>query len=66
MNILRDFATPIAVLMVLVGAFQMLVSAGDPAKFQAGQKTILYSAIGYAIIFLGWGITSIIQSLLSP
>ncbi|MDO8470164.1 MAG: pilin [bacterium] len=64
-TILRDFATPIAVLMILFGAFRILTAAGDPAKFETGKKILLYTAIGYAIIFVGWGITSIIESLLS-
>lgn len=64
-TILRDFATPIAVFMILLGAFRILTAAGDPAKFETGKKILLYTAIGYAIIFVGWGITSIIESLLS-
>ena len=64
-TILRDFATPIAILMILFGAFRILTAAGDPAKFETGKKILLYTAIGYAIIFVGWGITSIIESLLS-
>ncbi len=58
-------ATPIAVGMILIGAFQMLLSGGNEDKFSTGKKTILYAVIGYAIILIGWGITSIIQSLLS-
>ena len=64
-TILRDFATPIAILMILFGAFRILTAAGDPAKFETGKKILLYTAIGYAIIFVGWGIASIIESLLS-
>jgi hypothetical protein len=58
-------ATPIAVGMILIGAFQMLLSGGNEDKFTTGKKTVLYAVIGYAIILIGWGITSIIQSLLS-
>ncbi len=57
-------ATPIAVGMILIGAFQMLLSGGSEDKFATGKKTVLYAVIGYAIILIGWGITSIIQSLL--
>lgn len=64
-TILRDFATPVAILMILFGAFRILTAAGDSAKFETGKKILMYTAIGYAIIFLGWGITSIIESLLS-
>ncbi len=51
--------------MILIGAFQMLFSAGDPDKFQTGKKTILYTVIGYAIIFLSSVIISVVQNLLT-
>ncbi len=57
--------TPIAVGMILFGAFQMIFAGGDPEKFKKGKQTILYTAIGYAIILIGWGMTSIIQDFLS-
>ena len=63
-NTLLAFGTPIAVAMVLVGGFQMLFAGGDPEKFAAGRRTILYAAIGYAIIFIGWGFTTLIESIL--
>ena len=58
-------ATTIAVGMILVGAFQIMFAGGDPEKFKRGKTTILYTAIGYAIILVGWGLTSIIQDFLS-
>ena len=57
--------SPIAVLMVLVGAFQMMTAAGNPEKFSQGRKTILYAAIGLFVLIIAGGITSIIQSLFS-
>ena len=58
-------ATPIVAIMVLIGAFQILFATGDPEKFKRGKKTILYTIIGYAIILVASGITSIIKNLLS-
>ncbi len=43
----------------------MVTAAGNEEKFATGKRTVLYAVIGYAIILIGWGITSIIQSLLS-
>ena len=65
LDILKTVGAPIAIVMVIVGGFQMLFAAGDPDKFKSGQKTILYSAIGYAIIFLADGIATLIQNALS-
>ncbi|MDI6734327.1 MAG: hypothetical protein QMD50_02430 [Patescibacteria group bacterium] len=57
-------APPIAAIMVLIGAFQILFAAGDPEKFKTGKKTILYAFIGYAIVLIAGGITSIITDIL--
>jgi hypothetical protein len=59
-----DIATPLAVIMVLVGAFKLITSAGDPEKVSEGKKTILYAAVGFAIALLAGGIVSIIKSVL--
>ncbi|MDO8557155.1 MAG: pilin [Candidatus Jorgensenbacteria bacterium] len=55
----------IAVLMIIIGAFQMLFSGGDPERFKRGRQTILYTVIGYGIIILAKSITSLIQYMLN-
>lgn len=55
---------PIATIMILVGAFQILTAAGDTEKFARGKKTILYSVVGLAIILLARVITAVIKSVL--
>ncbi len=64
-NWLITIATPIAVGMILIGAFQMIFAGGNPERFATGRKTILYTAIGYAIIVIGWGMVSIIRDVLN-
>lgn len=58
-------ATPIAVGMIIFGAFQIILAGGDPEKFKNGKMTILYTAIGYAIILIGEGITLVIKDFLN-
>lgn len=58
-------APPIVAGMVLYGAFQILFAGANPDKFGEGKKTILYAAVGYAIILIANGITLVIHSLLS-
>lgn len=60
-----DVAIPLTVIMVLVGAFQMMTSSGDPEKFGKARKTLTYAAIGLAVALIATGITSIIQSILN-
>lgn len=62
---LITLGTPLATLMIIVGALQMVFAQGDPEKFAKGKKTILYTAIGYGIILIGWGFVTIIQDVLS-
>lgn len=57
-------APPIAVLMIIIGAFQMLSAGGDPEKFKTGKKTILYAAIGFAILLLARLIIGLVQEIL--
>jgi len=59
-----DIAMPLSVVMVLVGAFQLMTSAGEPEKVSQGRKTLMYAIIGFAIAFVAGGITNIIKSLI--
>ncbi len=61
---LIQIGAPVAVLMVLVGAFQIMTSGGEPEKLNKGKKTILWTVVGYGILLLGWGIAEIIANVL--
>jgi hypothetical protein len=58
-------AVPLTTIMALVGAFQMLTSAGDPEKFAKGQKTLVYAAIGFFVVLVAGSIASLIRSIFS-
>ncbi len=55
---------PVATLMIIIGAYQMLFAGGSPEKFETGKKTILYTVIGYIIILLALGLASVIKDIL--
>jgi hypothetical protein len=57
-------AIPLTVIMVLIGAFQMMTSAGNPEKFTKGRTTLLYAAIGFAVALLASGVTTLISNIL--
>lgn len=63
-NFLFTIAIPLCAIMVLVGGFQMLTAAGDPAKFSSGRKTILYAVAGFAIILVAGGVATLIKNTL--
>ena len=56
---------PVAVIMALVGAFQMMTAGGDVEKFKNGQKTLLYTAVGYLVLLISKGVASIVKDLLA-
>ncbi len=62
--LITDVAIPLSVIMVLVGAFQIMTAAGDPEKFSKGRKTITYAAIGLALALIAGGVPYIIKSIL--
>lgn len=65
LNWLKDIGAIIAGGMIVYGAFQILFAGGDPERFSTGRKTILYAVIGYVIIWIGSGLTSIIAKVLT-
>jgi Type IV secretion system pilin len=60
-----DVATPLCVIMVLVGAFQMMSAGGDPEKFSNGRKTLMYAAIGFVVALLAGGLTSLLTGIVN-
>ncbi len=65
-NFLTIIATPIVSIMVLYGGFLMITAAGEPEKFSQGRKTLLYAAIGFAVVLLANGVAGIIQNIFKP
>jgi len=63
-NFIFWIAIAIVPLMVLIGAFYFLTAAGDPKKIATGQRIILYTVIGFAIILFARGIIAVIKHVL--
>ena len=63
-NFLLAIGAPILVLMIIIGAFQIMTGAGNPENITKGRQTITYAIIGYALLLLSKGITIIIEQLL--
>ncbi len=54
---------PVVSIMVLIGGFQILVASGDPEKLKTGKNTILYAALGFAVILLAKSVVLIVRSI---
>jgi ABC-type uncharacterized transport system permease subunit len=67
-NIVQWFYTIIfivAVLFILLAAFNFITSKGDPTKVTEAKKQLLYAVIGIAVALLSYGVVSLVQNSLS-
>lgn len=57
-QIILNFAVRLAgiavFVMLIIGGFKYLTSAGDPKTKEAAQKTITYAILGLALLLGGW------------
>ena len=50
----------IAVIMIIIGAYWYILSAGDPQKVKKAKDTILYAVVGLIISISAWAIIEFI------
>ncbi|AKM77959.1 MAG: hypothetical protein UX49_C0050G0005 [Candidatus Wolfebacteria bacterium GW2011_GWC2_46_275] len=69
LNRIIDYAilvvSPLAAVMILYGAFQIMASRGDSKKVVAGRQTILYALGGLTIVILARGLVGIFRGLIT-
>lgn len=65
-NYMFGFGVAISVIMVLYGAFQILLAgrSGGSGGYQKGIDTIKYAALGLAIMMLAYGFASLVANIL--
>ena len=61
---LFTIAVPIAIVMIIYGAFQMMIATGEPEKFATARKTITYAIAGLAVIMVSRGIIVVVYNVL--
>lgn len=57
-------AVSVAVLMVVIGGIQYMVSGGSEEKVATARKTIQWSLIGLMIIVASWGLLQVLLEIL--
>ena len=55
---------PLAALLILVGGYQIMFAGASPDSVNKGRKTIAYTVIGFAVIWLSRGLVTVIKGLL--
>jgi len=63
-NFLFYVALGIAPLLVLVAAFNILTSAGDPKKIETAKNIIIYAVLGVILIAFAKGVIAVIKDVL--
>jgi hypothetical protein len=63
-NFLIMAAGSVVVVVVLVGAFQIMTAGGIPKNIERGKKTITWALIGFAIVLLSGGLGYVVASIL--
>lgn len=64
-NIILGIAAVVAVLMIIIGGFRYIISAGDEKQTSGAKKTIINAIIGLVIIILAFAIVSVVNNTLS-
>lgn len=60
-----NLAIPIAVIIIIYAGVLMLTAGGNPTKFQEGAQALWYAVIGLAVVLIGKGFVTLVQSILS-
>jgi hypothetical protein len=62
---LFNISIPIMVAMILYAGVTFLISRGEPAKLTQAKNILLYAVVGFAIILIGKGFITLIESILN-
>lgn len=62
---LFNLAIPIAVAMIVYAGVLFLISRGDTTKITKAKQVLLYAVVGFAIILIGKGFITLIESVLN-
>ena len=55
----------VAVIFLIMAAFQYLTAAGDPERIKKAKTALIYSIVAIAIALLAGGITAVVKDMLS-
>jgi uncharacterized membrane protein YjfL (UPF0719 family) len=62
-NILIGWCAALAVVFIIIGAYQYLTAAGDEEQIKTGKKTITWSLLGVLVALLAFAIVQIIVNI---
>ena len=54
----------LAIIFILVSAFQFLTAAGNPEKITSARQVLIYALVAVAVAVIAWGLPKLIQSII--
>lgn len=54
----------LSIVLTIMGAFNIMMSAGEPAKVESGRNYIMYAALGLIVAFIARAIPSIVKAVM--
>lgn len=63
-NLLLTIASPILVIMIMIGGVMYITSAGNQSKAEAGKKTLVGAFIGLIIVVLAKFLVSLVANII--
>lgn len=64
-NVLLALLGILCVILIIWAGFKILTARENEEEYKKGLKIIMYAAIGLAVIFLAWGITTFIFAVVA-
>jgi len=49
--VVKDIATPLAIVAIIIGGVIMMTSAGNPGQFATGKKILFFAIVGLILAF---------------
>jgi TRAP-type C4-dicarboxylate transport system permease small subunit len=55
----------VAILMIIIGGFMYVTSAGSEERAKSGRKTVMYALMGVAVVILAYVLVNIVDKSIS-
>lgn len=56
-------AGALAVIMLVYGGIQYIMSAGNSSKIEQAKKTIIYSVVGIIVVIISWAVVAFVTGV---